>query len=323
MDGAGKLEPIAFTVSLITIICLAVSLSTLFALYALYKSRHVKHGHEDQKIAKALVHEDKEAVEAYRSLTPIKSHVGKEIVYQDELLVTYRLGGIDLTDAKRRHYFAKAEKRRADKRKRRRRAASVLSAVFFLLFAGALSVAIAFRSMGETLPIGNVSYYAIRTGSMEKKNESNSYLEFLDDQIEQYSLVGIEKVEEGDVALYDILAYRHEGTVIVHRLINISTRGEGTYYTLRGDANASSLDYEIALEWKDIIGRYNGFQNYGLGVTSIYLSSNIGLVAIAAAALFVLASSISEDAVDSSYEKRRRYVADQLDDSYSKGVLRK
>ena len=54
MSGSGRLIEVAFYVALFTIIGLAIIFSLLFFLYAMYKKRHIRYGHEDEKILISL-----------------------------------------------------------------------------------------------------------------------------------------------------------------------------------------------------------------------------------------------------------------------------
>ena len=63
----------------------------------------------------------------------------------------------------------------------------------------------------------------------------------------------------------------------------------------------------------DIECVYNGFQNFGLGVATIYLQSNIGLIAIIAAFMFLFIFQTTEHFIEQSYDKRAQEIAKQID----------
>lgn len=158
---------------------------------------------------------------------------------------------------------------------------------------------------------------------METVNNENNYIEEhnLTNQIEQYSLIGIDKIySENDIKLYDILAYKSEsGSIIVHRVIRIYQNEETnvTYYTLRGDANDTSSAEELTLTFDKVVGKYNGFQNYGLGVTLIYLQSNIGLVALAASFLFLITYNVAEGLIEKTYDNKILELSKKIDEDYN------
>ena len=208
------------------------------------------------------------------------------------------------------------------KSKKWRIVSNTLFGVFYVLLLALLAVSIVFKINGQQLFFGNTSYIAIYTGSMETANEANEYLtenDLMDDsnRITQYSLIGIDKVEkEEDMKLYDIYAYKNpDGAIIVHRLIRIYTNPETgiTTYTFRGDSNSVSLNYELLLHFDDIVGRYNGYQNFGLGVFVIYCQSSIGLIALIAAFLFLASFQITEHYIDEEYNKRNNKIAKEID----------
>ncbi len=154
------------------------------------------------------------------------------------------------------------------------------------------------------------------TGSMEEAYEGNTYLKDkgLENQITQYSMIGVEKVNPEEVALYDVLAFKNtKGETIVHRLIRIDSTEDGYRYTFRGDANSGSASYETALKFDSILGRYNGFQNYGLGVAITYFKSTAGIIALSSTAVFLVAYEVSEELIDKEYKERNQIVAEAYD----------
>ena len=70
---------------------------------------------------------------------------------------------------------------------------------------------------------------------------------------------------------------------------------------------------ELVLTFDDIECVYNGFQNFGLGVATIYLQSNIGLIAIIAAFMFLFIFQTTEHFIEQSYDKRAQEIAKQID----------
>ena len=155
------------------------------------------------------------------------------------------------------------------------------------------------------------------TGSMEDKNPENDYLieNDLDDQITQYSLIGIDKIDSiNEIELYDIIAfYDSDENIIVHRVIAIREEEGIKYIQTQGDANTGSINDEIAITEDRIIGIYDGYQNYGLGITITYLRSTLGIIALCGFGVFLLVYSISESNIDKAYEERLEYLAIEKD----------
>lgn len=285
MGGQSKLVIIALIVSIFVIIGLTIVFCFLFFLYSFYKSKHIKFGFEDEELNKEIT-TTLYKVNSKR-LKKNKSLLRYNDIIKNEHSLTTKL-----------HIFM-----------------NIISSVVIAILTAIFITALVYRVNNDNLFIGNSTYMTILTSSMECRNEKNEYLDEynLDDQILQYSLVGVEKIEkEEDLKLYDIVAYEYEEIVILHRIVAIKIDEETnkTIYTLKGDANESSLNYEKELEFEDFIGKYNGFQNYGLGVTITYVKSNIGIIAILSAAIFLFLTTFAEDMINKEYKNRLSLLAD-------------
>lgn len=323
MNGQEKLGSIAFVVSICVIIGFAIVFSILFALYGHYKIKNIKNGHENITIETTLK-------KRYRKI------INNPHIFEEDDNLYYELQGqtkesktylrVDDTDTLEEN--VKETKINTvydsviDDKKRNRKFQIIYNIFFGILYAALLVIfgfALGFRLGGEELFFGNTTLMTIQTGSMETINSENTYIydNHLTNQIEQFSLIGIDKINEENIELYDILAYQSEsGDIIVHRVIRIYTNPETnvTYYTLKGDANSTSSAEELTLTYDKVIGKYNGFQNYGLGVTLTYLQSNIGLVAIAAAAIFLITYNVTESLIDKAYDNQTLLISKKIDE---------
>lgn len=135
--------------------------------------------------------------------------------------------------------------------------------------------------------IGNSSTLVVASGSMSKANANNEYLKdeslnkTMGVRIAKNSLVGFTKVEsEDDVSLYDIVAFKTDDTIMVHRLISIQTHEGKKLYTFRGDANGASFSDESNLSFDSILGVYNGLNNVALGYVTSFFQSGTGLITV-------------------------------------------
>ena len=278
MNGQEKLFIIALIVSIFVIIGLAIVFSFLFFLYSFYKVSHINVGLEDRELKKE-----------YRS----------------------RIYKINVHKRKRNESFISCVemiKREEVIQKRLHILMDVFSSIVIVILISISAVGLTYRLQGDQIYINNTTYLTILSGSMEERNEENDYLfdYNLTNQIDQYSLIGIEKINsEDELKLYDVVAYKHEDILIIHRIIEIKTNEDNKkIYTLRGDSNSLSLSYERELEYKDIIGKYNGFNNYGLGVAITYIKSEIGLIALCAAFTFLALATIAEERINKAYKLR-------------------
>ncbi|MGN1295507.1 MAG: hypothetical protein ACI4U5_03785, partial [Bacilli bacterium] len=270
---------------------LAIVFGVLFFLYSIYKRKHVSYGHEDETL-KVDVDNKIKALE-------------KRALKKGETL--------DKTNIKSIFLEKKAGKKVVEI------IMDLFTSIIFGVLIVAFGFALVFKLNNQNLYIFDTTYIAIHTGSMETVNDSNTYIKEnnLTDQIETYSLIGIDKVTSNDeIELYDIVAYKYKGTIYVHRVIRIYEDEETgvTCYTLRGDANSTSLSFEMKITLDDIVGRYSGYQNYGFGIAFIYLQSNIGIVALVSAMMFLLAFDFTEEKIEKTYDKRIEYILEQIEE---------
>ena len=77
--------------------------------------------------------------------------------------------------------------------------------------------------------------------------------------MEPYILKGdvvvIEKVNKKDIQIGDVIAYKYDKRIIVHRLVKIIQVGDELYYYTKGDANYDIDNYKITEDM--IIGIVN------------------------------------------------------------------
>lgn len=312
MSGQEKLSVIAFVVSTCVIIGLVICFTTLFVLYSYYKRKHIKLGEENEILKKELKHKYKDVARA-RALATSTNDASLET---KEDINKQKTKGFNDTNTS---YYNSLLR---DKNKKKRIAIitntflGIVYSFLFVIFVFALT----FRLSNEQFFFNDTALLAIKTSSMETVHKDNTYIEEnkLSNQFKQYSLISIDKVKsEEDIELYDIVAFKNsKGHIIVHRVIKIGfdEKNNSTYYTLRGDANKSSLLEETHLSFDKVIGKYNGFHNYGLGILIIYLQSNIGLIAVASSFIFLIAYNISEEKIEKSYDKQFIEVSKVLDE---------
>ncbi len=343
--GSHKLVELVFYVSLIVVIALTATFIMLFSLYAIYKRKNITNGHEDDEILSELkkkykieeLNKDKKSslesasgdsyvIESnYNSLTDSNNQTEDSFDIDDvNTSETYNKEVIDNDTKEKINKIKLVDLIKKEEKKNRifKTIGNVLSKVLFVVLASIIVVALVFKGNGNQFFIGNTSYLVIQTSSMESVNEVNTYIKDnkLDNQIIQFSMIGVDKVDQSDIKLYDILAFTNsDGDTIVHRVTRINSINGEITYTLRGDANNASNSYELSVKYSQVIGRYNGYQNYGLGVATTYFKSTAGIVAVVSALVFLILFEISETLIDEDYEARRLIIAkkyDEEDDNY-------
>lgn len=273
-----SLPTMSLAISIVVIICMAISFAVLFFLYGKSKARGVSFGVEDKQIREEL--------------TKKLERCG---------------GGVTCSQM--------LEK--SKKREKTVRIFTDVILLILIALVGALTVfSIVLRSKGEQVYFGDTAYITVLTSSMQEKNEDNEFLKEHDDgvRIHQYALIGIDKVNPDDLKEGDIIAFRYEGsTVYIHRIVAIGELNGERVFTTMGDGNSSSLMNEINISADRIVGVFNGYHKGYLGVILIYMRSDIGMVALIFVFLLLAVIDFSEWYITRSYEKRQRTLASQMD----------
>lgn len=311
-NGQSKLEIIALVISILVIVCMAISFAFLFFLYSKYKSSHISFGHEDEEV-------EQEVNKDYRKIV----HKKTQLKLKPEEAFQFRLfesnfdppkegEAPDMTPVSVTDSLAKAK----EEGKKWKIISRIAYGSIYAVLAAFFIFVLACQGCDKGVFIGNTALYTVQTGSMESANSKNEYLieNNLNNRLEQYSLVGIDKVyHPEDIELYDILAYTHENTTYLHRVIEIKEKEGSRLFTLRGDANSASLTFETDLDFDAILGRYNGFQSYGLGVATMYLRSSIGAIAVITALTFLLFTGFSEYRIEKAINERMVEISKRID----------
>lgn len=292
LDRAAQLDSISTIVSIVVILLLTLTLGGLFALYYHYYSKCITHEVEDDYLKKEVISEN------------------KKYFRQTELMLSDRSIKMEI----RRQKIIPLEdfvEKKSQSNNKIKIIANTFLVVFYLCFASLMGFAIYVKSSGDLFAINNTSCLIIKSGSMEERNSNNKYLfeNDLHNQIDTYSLIGIEKVSEDSLALYDIVAFKDtKGNIIVHRIIDIKNQNGKTFYMTRGDSNSASATYELNLSYSDILGRYNGFQSFGLGIVIYYLQSGIGLITLAFGLILVGFYDILDIYLGKKIKERKKVI---------------
>lgn len=92
--------------------------------------------------------------------------------------------------------------------------------------------------------IGNSYYISVVSDSMSSKNSKNTYLleNDLNNQIAQYDIAEVERCSSSMVNIYDVILYKKDNTLIIHRVIKIND--DNTFVT-RGDKNDANDEWVV------------------------------------------------------------------------------
>lgn len=294
--GSHKLVQLVFIVSLIVVVTLSITFTALFTMYAKYKKKNIRNGHEDSEILNDL--KKKYKIEDQKLNNENELDLSSDSVTKVSLVDK-------INESKKKKLVSKTFEK-------------IISNILLIILAVIIIFIITYRAQNNAFYFKDNTYIAVQTGSMETKNAYNTYLvsNNLNNQIMQYSLIGIEKVDEKDIKLYDIIAFKNsEGDVIVHRVVKIEENNGKLLFTYKGDANTSSNIWELSLDSSSIIGRYTGFNSYLLGVATTYFKSSSGIVAVIAAFIFLMLYEVAEELIEQEYDARKEIVAKNYDES--------
>lgn len=298
MENNELLSSIAFIISIIVIICLTLVFSILYYLYGKYKRKHINNGSEDNKLLIEINEENKKLKQkADKEINREKKSF--RIIFKEELYKFFHVKlKLKFTNNDNKLSIGKI-------------IFSLIYSLFVLFVVFVVGISISYRVNNETLFIGDSTYFTVKTESMASIHEDNDYIleNNLEDQIPQYSLITIEKVKDiNDIEVYDILAFRVNDVVYVHRVIDIIFDNGDIYFTLKGDANPTSLLIETKVNEEQIIGIYNGNNSLFMGIAITYLQSEIGLIALFMSIAFLINVEIQEYLIDNTYEKRKKIL---------------
>lgn len=286
------METILFILSFIVIICFSIVYIRLF--YITYKSRGtcLKRGYYDDEIKKDIKNDE----DSY-----LKKHKNNNKTY-----ATY--------------YNEKYNK----KKKKNKIISGIVDGFEILIILSCLTLFIYLSFNSGVNFVNGSGLLLIETGSMSEVNDYNSYLKdekngsykYIDTRIGQYDLIGVNKFDESeDLTLYDIVAFKMDDEIIVHRLIDINEVDGEKKYTFRGDANNSSLADEINVSEDKIIGIYNGFKSTFLGYFTVFIKSGVGTVSIFATFLCIMVYMYFYDKNMKVYNEKYLTFLNEMDDS--------
>lgn len=297
-----RVSAISLAVSITVIVLLFITLAVSFFLYYRYYRRCIDNQLEDNYIRNEIKGENRKFFKGFDALLVDQTMTRNQKIdkYNEETLEDY----VDNLAVQKNGLKVLAN--------------CVLGLVYIVFLA--LMVFVGYvRASGEQFAIGDTYYVIILTGSMEEARESNTYLASnkLTNQISTFSLIGLEKIEsEDDIKLYDIVSYYNsDKELIVHRVISIGVNDDGeTTYTLRGDANAFSDTEERNLTIDKLDAKFNGYQNFGLGLFINYIRSNIGIITVSLALILIMVYDFFDIMLGKRINLRKEYLYPIIDE---------
>ena len=152
-----------------------------------------------------------------------------------------------------------------------------LCVVFFAFFAFSLYTSVRREVYSSKIPTLTV----VQSGSMSEKHEDNKYLieNNLNDQVQTFDLILLYKVPaENELKLYDIVAYKVDGIIVLHRIVGIEEPNEKhpneRYFLIQGDAVGKPDRFPV--EYEQIIAIYRGERVPYIGSFVSFMQSPAG-----------------------------------------------
>lgn len=269
------LSTLVLIVSAISLVCFAIVYICIFSFYYFNRKKCIENKLEDNEVIKIL---DKD-VEKY------DKKKNKKLSFIDT-------------------YY---------KRKKRKKVGNIISnsivGIFLVALIGFFVWATVMKSNDQITYFGDKTYLVVQTSSMASINDNNKYLkdgsidskDKMNTRISQYAFIGIDKFKSEDqIKVYDIVAFRMDDKIIVHRVYSISIGEKDGHklFTFRGDANPASMSGEINVTSDRIVGVFDGYQNQVLGSIVIYIQSGTGLISVFAIAIVLMVYIFYYDRID-------------------------
>ncbi len=170
-----------------------------------------------------------------------------------------------------------------------------LCAVLIVMFSGSIYINCTQDTYFDSIP----TYRVVKTGSMAKRNEKNTYLKEngLDDQIQTFDLIATYKIpKEEELKLYDIVVYEYDEMLIVHRIVGIEEPDEKhpneRYFLLQGDAVDAPDRFPVL--YSQMRGIYRGEKVPFVGSFVLFMQSPAGWLCMLLIVFAVFATPILE-----------------------------
>jgi len=185
----------------------------------------------------------------------------------------------------------------------------VITAVFCCIIFGAFGFSIYTGFKGEQSAQDGGLFRVVLSDSMSEKSTANKYLfeNKLDNQFQQFDLILTQKMpEENELELYDIVVYKLEDALIIHRIVGIEEANEkhpdGRRFIMQGDAVASPD--RLLVSYSQMVGIYEGKNIPFVGSFVLFMQSPAGYMCILLVILGVITIPLMEGKILKEKVKR-------------------
>ncbi len=297
----------------IALICLAAIVTV--ALLARRRRRNIHRGLEDETLVADL-----EKTRLNATITPEidRAQAQLETIAQTSSLSVSPLAQRAVDDKPKRACYERIALNRFTPSRLSGCVTSIFLAIFAAIAFACLIFGAVVRANSFSLSWGDDIYAVVTDSSMT--NDAAANRDYLDGQpaayLRQYNAVRIDaSVGIDQVEKYDVVAFYDENNnIVIHRVLNIFAGEDGqTYLQLRGDTNASSGAYEMAVGSDRFIGLYTGYQSRVIGMGLSFAGSVPGLTAFAGIGLVLVSWAISCSSLTRASTSRTDELAHELD----------
>ena len=187
----------------------------------------------------------------------------------------------------------------------------ILSIIVTLFFIVALIISLLIRISDSPVCNALPTYRVVQSGSMAKINAQNTYVREngLTDQIQTFDLIRTEPIpSENDLELYDIVVYRHDDILVIHRIVGIEepngNHPDCRLFTLQGDA-VESPD-RLPVYYSQMCGIYRGERIPNIGSFIMFMQSPAGWLCTILIIVAMIATPILDKKLQKAKDERIR-----------------
>lgn len=207
--------------------------------------------------------------------------------------------------------------------------ATICVSVISLLICAALLVAFVFslylNFTKDKAPNGIPSLKVVKTSSMARRNEKNTYLfkNGLNNQIQTFDLIVTHHLpKEEDLELYDVVVYKIDDTYIIHRIVGIEEPNEKhpdcRHFLLQGDAVLNPDQFPVL--YSQMQGIYKGERVPFVGSFILFMQSPAGWLCIILILFAIIVTPILERKLEDAAKTRLARIEEENSPADNLGV---
>lgn len=189
----------------------------------------------------------------------------------------------------------------------------VLCGVLLACFGFSIFINMQEERFSESVPTLSV----VRTTSMAKKNQENTYLfdNDLNNQLDRFDLVlTYKKPAEEDLKLYDIVVYQQDDLMVIHRIVGIEEPNEKhpneRYFLCQGDAVDTPDRFPV--KYSQIKGIYRNEKIPFVGSFILFMQSPAGWLCILLVVFAIIATPIAEKKIFAVEDARLEEIKEKV-----------